>query len=97
MPFEGISTTGYDNAKKVFVTTWIDNMGTGVMELEGPWDSTTNTTTLKGKECDPTSGKDMEVRETLKMIDDKHQYMEMYMTGPDGKEYKSMEIKYTKK
>lgn len=27
MPFEGISTLGYDNAKKTFFSTWIDNMG----------------------------------------------------------------------
>jgi hypothetical protein len=26
MPFEGMSITGYDNAKKKFVSTWIDNM-----------------------------------------------------------------------
>jgi hypothetical protein len=35
MPFEGISTLGYDNAKKTFFSTWIDNMGTGMMVMEG--------------------------------------------------------------
>ena len=30
MPFEGVSTTGYDNSKKIFVSSWIDNMGTGM-------------------------------------------------------------------
>ena len=29
MPFEGISTDGYDNGKKVYFNTWVDNMGTG--------------------------------------------------------------------
>src|SRR5687768_15657822 len=29
-PFEGIGTLGYDNVRKIFVTTWIDNMGTGI-------------------------------------------------------------------
>jgi Protein of unknown function (DUF1579) len=28
MPFEGISLLGYDNAKKVFMNSWVDNMGT---------------------------------------------------------------------
>ncbi|MDB5210043.1 MAG: hypothetical protein JWQ30_870, partial [Sediminibacterium sp.] len=28
-PFEGLGTTGYDNARKVWTSTWIDNMGTG--------------------------------------------------------------------
>ena len=35
MPFEGTATTGYDNAKKVLMTSWIDNMGTGIEYLEG--------------------------------------------------------------
>ena len=97
MPFEGISTLGYDNAKKVFVNTWIDNMGSGIMYLEGPWDAATKTITLKGKCVDPMTGKDIEVRQTMKMIDDKNQLIEMYMIPANGKEYKSMEIKYTKK
>src|SRR5687767_13932178 len=35
MPFEGVSTTGYDNHKKKFITSWIDNMGSGIMHMEG--------------------------------------------------------------
>lgn len=97
MPVEASSTTGYDNAKKVFFATWIDNMGTGILLLEGPWDAATKTIILKGKMADPTSGKDMDVKETVKMIDDKHQLMEFYSISPDGKENKIEEVKYTKK
>src|SRR5215213_2959322 len=31
MPFEGRGTNGYDNLSKQYVSTWIDNMGTGIM------------------------------------------------------------------
>src|SRR5579872_6588365 len=37
-PFEGIGLAGYDNAKKAFVSSWIDNMGTGLMTMTGTWD-----------------------------------------------------------
>ena len=96
MPFEGISTTGYDNAKKVFVNSWIDNMGTGMMHLEGTWDAQTNAINFSGTMVDPASGKDVPVREVMKFVDDKSQVMEMYGIA-DGKEYKSMEIKYSRK
>ena len=56
MPFEGMSILAFDNAKKTFITTWIDNMGTGVMKLEGPWDGANNTMDLKGKMIDPSTG-----------------------------------------
>ncbi|RYG32008.1 MAG: DUF1579 domain-containing protein, partial [Chitinophagaceae bacterium] len=94
MPFEGHSTLGYDNAKKTFVNTWIDNAGTGIMYLEGPYDAATKTITLTGKCVDPVAGtgKEMNVRQVIKEIDPKHHVMEMYGPGPDGKEFKMMEV-----
>ena len=97
MPFEGVSTVGYDNAKKVFISNWYDNMGTGMITLEGPWDAATKSVTFKGKEVDPTIGKEIDIKQVMTFIDDKNQKMEMYTTPPGGKEYKSMEIKFTKK
>ena len=95
-PFEGIGVTGYDNAKKIFVSTWIDNMGTGIMYLTGTWDAASNSLILTGTMVDPSSGKDLPVKETIKMIDDTHQEMAMYITA-GGQEMKTMEIKMTKK
>ena len=98
MPFEGISILAYDNGRKIFQSSWIDNFGTGITNSEGVWDEATKTLTLTGKQTDPARGNDCTVRETFKIIDDNNQLMEMY--GPDpmtGKEYKTMEIKLTRK
>ena len=99
MPFEGISTMGYDNAKKKFISTWVDNVGTGIMTMEGTWDAGTKTLTSSGKCVDPSAGtgKEMDVKQILKVIDDKTHLFEMYGPAPDGKEYKMMEIKMTRK
>ncbi|QEH43410.1 DUF1579 domain-containing protein [Chitinophaga sp. XS-30] len=95
-PFEGISTLGYDNAKKVFQSTWVDNMGSGIMFLEGKWDDATRSITFTGKTTDPVSGKEQLVREVFKWVDDNTQFMEMYMMT-DGTEFKSMEMTLTRK
>jgi len=99
MPFEGISIVGYDNSKKKFVSSWIDNMGTGIMNMEGIWNASTKSIEFKGKMTDPSRpGKDCNVREIYTFVDDNTQKMEMY--GPDaktGKEFKTMEINYTRK
>jgi hypothetical protein len=97
MPFEGMSILSYDNIKKIFESIWIDNMGTGVMHLQGPWDEATKTITLTGKMIDAMTGKETTMKETLKIIDENTQLMEMYAPSPDGKEFKSMEIKLTRK
>ncbi|HWJ90325.1 MAG TPA: DUF1579 domain-containing protein [Flavisolibacter sp.] len=98
MPFEGMSTLAFDNAKKVFLSTWIDNMGTGIMTGEGTWDDATQSITLKGKVMDPGQSKDVDYREVFTVIDKDHQRTEMYGINPtDGKEFKTMEIKFTRK
>lgn len=96
MPFEGHSLTGWDNARKIFVSTWVDNMGTGVMYMEGPWNEATKTIEQKGKMTDPMTGKITDVRQTLKMVDNNTQLMQQFGMK-DGKEYLSMEIKFIRK
>ncbi|RMZ60774.1 DUF1579 domain-containing protein [Chryseobacterium nematophagum] len=99
MSFEGMGITGYDNSKKKFVSNWIDNMGTGIMYMEGDWNPSKKSIEFKGKMTDPTRpGKDCEMREVYTFVDDNNQILEMY--GPDsktGKEYKTMEIKFMRK
>ncbi len=95
MTSNGMSITGYDNAKKTFFTTWIDNMGTGITTAEGKWDAAKHCIEYKGKMYEPMSKKDMSYRQVLTFIDDNHQKMEMFIIGKE-KEYKSMEILLTR-
>ncbi|MDB5252068.1 MAG: hypothetical protein JWP27_1237 [Flaviaesturariibacter sp.] len=96
MDFEGISVTAYDNARKMFISNWIDNMGTGIMNMEGTWDEATKTINFTGKAVNPKTYREENVRETFTIMDDDHQLLQMYSRDADGKEYKSMQIHYTK-
>jgi hypothetical protein len=96
-PLEGISTLAYDNSRKLFLSTWIDNMSTGLMSAEGPWDLASKSITFKGTMTDPATGKLVDTKEIFKPIDNNYQVMEMYAVAPDGKEFKTMEIKYTRR
>jgi hypothetical protein len=97
MPMEGMSTVAFDNHKKVFISTWIDNMGTGLTTFEGTWDDATKSMTSTAKMMDPQLAKELTMREVFKVVDDSHQVMEMYKPAPDGKEFKNMEVRYTRK
>jgi hypothetical protein len=93
MAFEGRSVMGYDNVKKKFVSTWYDNMGSGLMLMDGNYDPATKTFTFAGTATNPLTKKDCNMREIVKIVDDNTQHMELY--GPDpmtNKEYKTMEI-----
>ncbi len=97
MPFEGKSLLAYDNAKKMFVSTWVDNMGSGVVIMTGKWNEKTKTLELSGTMTDPMTGKDAAMRETVQVIDANTQKMILYMPGMDGKEMKSMEMAMKRK
>ncbi|MDR3665752.1 MAG: DUF1579 domain-containing protein [Ignavibacteriaceae bacterium] len=97
MPFEGISTDGYDNAKNVYINTWIDNMGTGIMHAEGKYDNGTKTITYVGTMFDPMQNTDVPYRQTMQMVDDNHMIMEMFNIDKNSKEYKSLHVDYVRK
>jgi hypothetical protein len=94
MNFIGMSMDGYDNVKKKFVSGWVDNMGTGIMMLDGTYDAATKTFTYAG-DYEMMPGMKEKVREVIKMTD-KGMTMEYYEDRGQG-ETKSMEINYTKK
>jgi hypothetical protein len=96
MSFEGHLLIGYDNIKKVFQSTWVDNMGTGVTFFQGPYDAATKTITFTGKMMEPSEGKEIDAKETMQFIDDNTMLMTMYRIV-DGKDVKMMEIKFTRK
>jgi hypothetical protein len=93
MNFKGMSLDGYDNVKKKFVSTWIDNMGTGIMMLDGTYDAATKTFTYAG-DYEMAPGMKSKVREVIKTTD-KGMTMEYYEDRGQG-EMKSMEINYTR-
>ena len=92
MPFDGMSLEGYDNAAKLFMSTWIDNMGTGIMFMTGKWDETAKTIRYTGKAVDPMTGNWIDIRQDVSFGSDGTTTMVMYGPGPDGKEFKTMEI-----
>jgi hypothetical protein len=93
--FKGMSLEGYDNVKQKFVSSWVDNMGTGIMDSEGSYDPATKTFTYNG-EVEPVPGMKMPVREVIKVTDKNHHTFEWY-ENRGGQDVKTLEIDYTRK
>ena len=68
---EGMSTDGYDNVKQKFVSSWVDNMGTGILTFEGTYDPATKTVSYTG-EVEMPPGMKTPVRSVVKMTDKNH-------------------------
>jgi Protein of unknown function (DUF1579) len=96
-PFHGIGFLGYDNAKKKYVSTWVDTMSTAIMVSEGTMDATGKMLISNSMMDDPMLGKPVKVKTVYTVQDDDHGLYEMWSPGPDGKPRKQMEIAYTRK
>jgi hypothetical protein len=92
--FMGHAMDGYDNAKQKFVSTWIDNMGTGMMMTYGTYDEANKTLTSTGA-IEPLPGVKTEIREEMKFDDKDHMTMSWF-ENRGGQFVKTMEINYTR-
>ena len=97
-PFNGFGIYGYDNVSKEFQSTWIDNCGTGMMTGTGDLSSDGKTLTwIYNYHC-PITKKPVTLREVERNISKDSKTLEMYGIDPkSGKEFKMMEIAFTRK
>jgi hypothetical protein len=94
MQFKGMGLEGYDNVKKKFVSSWVDNIGTGIQFSEGTYDPATTTLTYTS-EMEPMPGMKTTAREVIKIADKDHMNLEWY-ENQGSQEKKTMEISYTR-
>lgn len=95
MPFLGHGVTSWDPTRKVFVTVWVDSIGTAPAILEGTYDKGSNTITFRG-ETD-MMGQRMKVRQLVAAQDEDHRTFDMFVTPPGGKEMQAMRVEYTRR
>ena len=97
-PFEGLGLIGYDNFKKKYTSMWTDSMSTAIFTALGTCDDSGKVFTFVGEHDDVFTGKPNQKFRAITRIVSKDKLIdEMYMKGPDGKEFKTLEITSTRK
>ena len=98
MPFSGVAITGFDNVSQKFVSTWIDNCGSGIMNGVGEASQGGKVITFKYTYNCPIQKKATTMREVHTHTSPDAFTLESFMTDPhSGKEFKGMEIAFTRK
>ena len=95
-PCTGQGMSGYDNVSGKYWATWTDSMSTGIMLNQGSCDAQ-KACTFSGSWNDPIKKGPVKARMTTRWPSPTTQIFEMYGPGKDGKEFRMMEITYTKK
>ena len=95
--FEGRGYWGYNTVSNKYEGFWIDTASTMMQTEKGEVDASGKVWTMTGQVPNPQAGGLMNKRSVVILEDNDHHVMEMYFEGPDGSEFKAMEIRYTRK
>src|SRR6185369_10993578 len=71
-PFSGVGYWGYDNVTKKYNGTWMDSMGTAMMNSTGKMDASGKVLTYTSMMNDPMTGKLVKITEKVTVTDNDH-------------------------
>ncbi len=96
-PFHGVGIYGFDNVAQKFQSTWINSCGTGIMTGTGELSPDGKTLTWKFTYNCPITKKPAVLREIERRTGNDTMTLEVFGAEPhSGKEFKMMEIAYTR-
>lgn len=97
-PFHGLGITGYENAKKQYVSSWTDSFSTGILSTVGTVEADGKTVTYIGYYEDPVLGdKNKKFKAIERIVDADTFVFEMYDSMPGTDEFKMMELTYKRR
>lgn len=98
-PWTGVRITGYDSERKVFTRAMIgDGNAAGAVSMEGRWDEATRSITMPFIKTDAATGRQRNLKEVYKIVDDNTEILEIYATDEKtGGNFKVLEVEWTRK
>lgn len=98
MPYKSMTFLGFDNYKKKYVVSYLDNIGTAMYTGEGKFDPSNKVMTLFGKMDDCVmEERDKPVKYVTRIISKDKIVFEIYDEVGSPNEYKAVEMTYTRK
>ena len=93
----GIGYVGYDNAKGRYTSLWLDDLGTAVLQTEGPPDRSGKVIRTHGMIDDAATGKPLRIEEAMSLVGPDRFTYEAWTGPPGGKLMRVMQIVYSRR
>jgi hypothetical protein len=97
IPFRGLAVYGYDAFDAKYTSAWMDTTSTAILTNLGTYDKTNHLVNFDGEYKDPWTGSRKKSRGLTRFLSSDKHALELYVTESDGKEFKMLEITYTRK
>ncbi|MCB9838428.1 MAG: DUF1579 family protein [Phycisphaeraceae bacterium] len=92
--FFGMGLLGYNNISKRYQSVWMDTMSTAMLIQTGDWVG--EALTLVGDQHESISLGIVRVRSVTRIVSDDRHTFENFVTGPDGKEMRTLEVVHSR-
>lgn len=96
MPFRGLGLYGYDRFDDKYTAVWLDTMSTAMMSHRGDYDEAVDAVNFIGHYSDPWTGRRKDSRGVTRFLGKDKHVLELYVRQDDGREFKLLEITYTR-
>ena len=96
MPFQGLAIYGYDSFEQKYTSVWVDTMSTAITTNLGTCRDACELITFIGQHGDPWTGTKRPSRGVTRFVNDTRHVLELYEPDSGGKEFKILEIVYTR-
>ena len=96
LPFRGLGFYGYDAFEQKHTSAWMDTMNTSILINLGTFDKANNVVNFTGTYKDPWTGARKPERGVTRFLGKDKHVLEIHVTEPNGREFKMLEILYTR-
>lgn len=96
LPFQGLAIYGYDSFDRKYTSVWVDTMNTAITTSMGTCQEPCQVVDFVGRHGDPWTGTKRPSRGVTRFVNDNEHVLELYESGSDGKEFKILQIVYTR-
>jgi hypothetical protein len=97
LPFQGHALYGYDAFEGKYTSAWLDTMSTAITTYRGVCDDQCNVINFEGLHGDPWTGAKRRSRGITRFVDDNKHVVEIHEPDAKGREFKILEITYSRK
>jgi hypothetical protein len=97
LPFRALGLFGYDAFEQKYTSAWLDTMNTSILTNLGAYDKTNDVVNFTGEYKDPWSGTKKKERGVMRFLGQDKLALEIHVADPGGKEFKMLEVTYTRK
>lgn len=95
--FVASGSLGYDPTEKKYIGTWVDGISPYLTISKGDYDAASKTITMLAETRDAMTGKPIVQKQITHYLDDDTRLYELQQKGDDGKFWKMIEIKFTRR